>query len=85
MLPFEKEVRSALQETLESADISDVPVSEDLIKHGMDSLNCMSLVVLLEERFGVCIPDDRLGLAYVRNIGMICTLLCDLSAIENAG
>lgn len=85
MLPFEKDVRCALCETLESADVSDIPVCEDLIKHGMDSLNCMSLVVLLEERLGVCIPDDRLGLAYVRNIGMICTLLCDLSAMEIAG
>ena len=85
MLPFEEEVRRALQEVLESADIADIPVGEELIQHGMDSLNCMSLVVLLEDRLDVRIPEDRLGLAYVRNIGMICTLLCDLSATENAG
>ena len=75
MSRLENEVRALLCGALELQSLDGVEAADDLQYAGMDSLNCMSLIVDIEERFGILIPDDKLGLRSVRNIYDICKLI----------
>ena len=72
---LEAQARGIICEALGIPTLDGVGDTEDLMLHGMDSLNCMSLVVLLEDCFEVEISEDKLGLRYVRNIRDICKLV----------
>lgn len=74
MLKYEIEIRSILCQILGIDDLDEVDVRDDLRIVGMDSLNCIELIVVLEERFDILIPDDKLGVQYVHNIYDICKL-----------
>ncbi len=77
---MEKEVRKLLCEALERPDIEDIGNLDDLREAGMDSLNCIALIVGIEEAFHIEIADEQLGLEYVGNIDSICRLI-----MENGG
>ena len=59
---IEAQVRRLLGETVGPYDWENVPADEDLRRDGMNSLNCISLVVAIEEAFGIEVPPERLGL-----------------------
>ena len=75
MAKLEKDVRDLICEVLEFPSLDEVKATDDLQHSGMDSLNCMSLIVAIEERFDIEIPEEKLGLRYVRNIYDICMLI----------
>lgn len=52
-----------------------IDIKEDLQYFGMDSLNCIKLIVTLEETFKFMIPEEKLGLKFVRSIYDICKLV----------
>ena len=72
---IEAQVRRLLGETVGPYDWENVPADEDLRRDGMNSLNCISLVVAIEEAFGIEVPPERLGRRYVGTIGDICGLI----------
>lgn len=74
---IESEVRKLVCEALEKPDIDDVANSDDLQELGMDSLNCIALIVGIEDCFDIEIPDGQLGIEYVNNINTICELVKD--------
>lgn len=71
----EKTVRSILCEVLDNSACADVDVQEDLQPHGMDSLNCMAVLIALEEAFDFETPPEQIGLRFVRNVESICKLV----------
>lgn len=73
----EKEVRRILCEALERPDVEDIENLDDLQEAGMDSLNCIALMVGIEEAFNIEIADEQLGMEYVGNIDSICRLIKD--------
>ncbi len=77
MLQYEKEVRRILSDTLgiQEGEISE---KDDLQYFGMDSLNSILLIVALEEFFEIQIPEEKIGMKYVRNIYDICRLVCEV-------
>ena len=72
---LEQEVRLLVCEALELPSIDDVAGSDDLQQSGMDSLNCIALIVGIEEHFGLEVSDEQLGLQYVDTIDHICELI----------
>ena len=48
---------------------------EDLQGAGLDSLNCIALLIELEDWFHIEIPEEKLGIQSVRNIADICRLV----------
>lgn len=72
---IENEVRKLLCEILEKSTVDDVTNSDDLQELGLDSLNCIALIVDIEKSFDIEISDEQLGLQYVDNIDAICKLI----------
>ncbi len=68
-------VRRLLGETVGLHDWTSVPANEDLRRYGMNSLNCIRLVVAIEEAFDIEVPHQRLGIRYVGTIEDICRLI----------
>lgn len=77
--PFEKEVRELVAKALELPSTEGIEVGEDLEASGLDSLNFITLVILCEERFGVEVPMEKLGLSYIRSIRDVCQLVKELT------
>lgn len=65
---YEQRIRAILADELSLTDAATYPPQDDLQYIGMDSVNCIRLLVALEDTFGIEIPDDRLGLRFVRTI-----------------
>lgn len=77
MLPYEETIRRLLAEVLELPDAGSLGVTEDLLSRGLDSLNCMDLIVSLEETFDLEVPEEKLGLRAVRSIAEISQLISE--------
>ncbi len=71
----EQEIRKLVYEVLEIPEVEDINETEELQKLGLDSLNCIELIVRLETAFHMEVPDDRLGLEYVDTMEHICELV----------
>lgn len=71
----ENQVRTILGEILRVKEPIKINIRDDLEHVGMDSLNCMELIVKLEEVFHIQIPNEQLGLSYVRSVQAICDLV----------
>ena len=82
MLTYESEMRKILCKVLDHKNIAAIDIREDLRTVGMDSLNCIELIVALEECFGIEIPDEKLGIQYVHNIYDICKLIEEMRPDE---
>ena len=50
----------------------------DLRDYGMDSLNCIRVIIYLESMFDIQIPADLLGLASVKTVRDICKLVSEV-------
>lgn len=77
-MDVESQVRRLLAETVGPYAWDTVKADEDLRRHGMNSLNCIRLIVAVEETFGIEIPHERLGIRYAGTIGDICGLIRDI-------
>jgi acyl carrier protein len=49
--------------------------SDDLRDYGMDSLNCIHLIIILEEDFDILIPVEKLGIMSMLTLDSICKLI----------
>ena len=74
-MDYEKTVRDILRDLLEDPECADMDAETDLEPFGMDSLNSINLVIALEDQFEIEIPEDLLGIQFVRNIDDICRLV----------
>ena len=74
-MQYEKEIRGILCEVFENPEYEAVDPRADLAPHGLDSINCMNLVITLEGAFDIEIPEDKLGMRFVRNVYDICRLV----------
>lgn len=72
---MEKEIRKLVCETLEITDMSDFADTDDLEELGLDSLNCISLIISIENYFDIEISDEDLGMQHVSSISKICELI----------
>lgn len=75
VLLYEEEVRQIICTVLELDSTVDIAEKDDLQYSGMDSLNCMQAMLQMEEIFDIQIPDEKLGLKFIRNIHDICKLV----------
>jgi len=81
---YEQPVRKIICEVLKLDTCDDITEKDDLQYVGMDSLNCMYLVVALEEKFNMEIPEEKLGLRFVQNIYDICRLVEEIKNDERS-
>lgn len=84
MESLEQRIRAILAEELALTEAAAYPRQEDLQYIGMDSVNCMRLLVALEDTYEIEIPDEKLGLRYVRTIEDIEQLVKEALADDHA-
>lgn len=60
----EKSVRIILGEILSIQHMDEIDIRQDLQVLGMDSLNYVEIIMAIEEKFEIFIPEGRLGLMY---------------------
>jgi len=56
---------------------------EDLRDYGMDSLNCIKVIIELESVFDIQIPAELLGLSSVKTVRDICKLVSEVIEDES--
>ncbi len=77
-MDVETQVRRLLGEIVGPYDWETVPAGENLRGLGLNSLNCISLIVAIEELFDIVVPYQRLGIRYAGTIEEICGLIRDV-------
>ncbi len=71
-------IRDKLREVMGIAEIHNVNPDEDLREYGMDSLNAIELVVVLEQEFEIQFPEEDLlvdNLCSIQKLAEIVTKL----------
>lgn len=61
-----------LQELVFLPDPASFSADDDLLEAGLDSMGIMRLMVFIEERFGVTLPDEELEPDNIRTLNRIC-------------
>ena len=74
MLKYESEIRALLCQVFGLDQIEDISNKDDLKAVGLDSLNCLEVIIAIEDEYHITIPEEKLGLQYVHNIYDICKL-----------
>lgn len=59
-MELEKTIRNKLAEVLRTENPEEISLEKDLKEYGMDSLNAIELVVVLEMEFGIEFAEDDL-------------------------
>ncbi|TKC19108.1 acyl carrier protein [Robertmurraya kyonggiensis] len=62
-------------EIIEELLKTNVDLDEDLFSIGMDSLLVLHLIVTLEEKFNIDIPDEELNVDSLKTVKSICNLV----------
>ena len=75
MTDLEARVRRTLCEVLENPECETVDDRADLAPYGLNSMNSMCFVIALEGAFDIEVPEDKLGMRFVRNVYDICKLV----------
>jgi acyl carrier protein len=80
MAEIENIVREIIEDILPlNKNIEEISLEEDLQNCGMDSLICIQIIIEIEDRLNIEIPEEKLGLSFVSNIEEICKLIVDES------
>ena len=75
ILMNELKVRKLLMQLLNLNSLDMIESTDDLRIVGLDSLNCIELVIEIEKAFQIVIPDEKLGIRYMHSIYDICKLI----------
>lgn len=67
--PYRPPLRQFLAGLLHGADA--LGDDDDLLKLGLDSMGIMRLVIFIEEKLGVALPDDEIEAENVRSLGAL--------------
>lgn len=67
-----KEIMSIFKETLQEEDLGELSPDMELTELGMDSVNFVQLVVLLEKHFKIEFDDMSLNFYNYKTIGDVC-------------
>lgn len=80
-MEYEKEVRKFLCQILGNPQCETLDPKADLAPCGMDSLNCISLIIALEEAFDMEVPMEKLGMRFVCSVQSICQLVEEVKGV----
>ena len=72
-------VRKILTDVLETNKVENVDIDYDLTSLGLDSLNYMKLIVLLEDHCNISIPIEKINFSNFISISAICKLIKEIN------
>lgn len=75
---MENTIRLALANVLNLADISSLSLQDSLEDEGLDSINFVTLIVMLEDAFDIQIPEDKLEYKNFQTIERILKVIGEL-------
>jgi acyl carrier protein len=81
-MPWTPEYESVLRQHLPLAGADPIPPAAELRDLGLDSLELVSLLLDLEESFGVTVPDELLVGPTFATAGSLWTAMSSLTAPE---
>lgn len=68
---MENEIKAILAELLKNDEILDIGKDVDLIGYGLDSLEAIELVVLLEEKYSISFDEEDLLIEKMSTVELI--------------
>ncbi len=74
---YEGVVREILYKFIQNEEFKNIDIKYDLQYCGLNSLNCISLIVLLEDKFNIQFDEENIRLSKVRTIFDINKLIVD--------
>lgn len=77
-LNFENNVRHVLTEILKTDEMFNVSSQSSLEDNGLDSINFVMLIVMIEEAFDIQIPEDKLEYKNFQTIEKILDIIGEL-------
>lgn len=77
-MDLEAKIRELIGSVLGFCEIENIASTEDLSAIGLDSLNCMEIIVALEDELNIEIPEDKLGIHFMHSIYDICNLVSEI-------
>lgn len=75
---MEDTIRQALTDVLNINDVSSLSLQDSLEDRGLDSINFVTLIVMLENSFGIQIPEDKFEYKNFQSIEKILKIIGDL-------
>ena len=79
-MTHEKKIRGLVCAVLGNPECMTVGIDSDLQFLGMDSLNCVRLIIAIEEEFVIEISEDKIGVRYINTIERIQELIKEAAA-----
>ena len=79
-MKYEKEIREIISDTIDSdTPIMDTGINMKLSEAGMDSIAFVEIIIAIEERFGIEVPNDALAIEENDTIANLCGLVSSLT------
>ncbi|MCI8472291.1 MAG: acyl carrier protein [Clostridiales bacterium] len=72
MLKYENKIREIIASNLKkNVSINDINVNDDLRNIGMDSISFITIVLAIEDEFGIEFPNDKLLISDAGTIALL--------------
>lgn len=75
---MEDTIRRALSDVLNINDVSNLSMQDSLEDIGLDSINFVTLIVMLEDAFDIQVPEDKLKYENFQTIKKILKVIGEL-------
>lgn len=82
MNDIEVRLKRVIRDILCDTNFENICSCKDLQECGLDSFNCIALIVAIEEEFSIHVPDHMLNVSFTNSIEDMCKTISSL--ISNA-
>ena len=70
-MKFERALRNILNKVIEVSDDTNISITENLENYGLDSINYVMLIVMIEDEFNIRFPEDKINYLNFKSIADI--------------
>ncbi len=70
-MKYERALRNILNKVIEVSDDTSISITENLENYGLDSINYIMLIVMIEDEFNIRFPEDKINYLNFKSIADI--------------
>ena len=75
---LKKQVRGIICEALEMDSPEDINYADDLSQMGMDSINYIRIIIMIEDTFNLEFSEEKLVITKTRTVNDFCEIITDI-------